>query len=85
MEYQCEKCDNKTYYSCVKCSSPVCNRPDCSEPVSPSTIGYSEDHPKRVSLCSKCIKKKKQSNLSSFFTSSRYAILLFLLYDREPV
>ena len=54
----------------------ACNRPTCSTSVSENTEGYQEDSPKRVSKCNNCMKsedpkvhaKKKQANISSFFS-----------------
>lgn len=68
MKKNCETCSEETFYSCVKCLCPVCNRPECSTPVSPSTKGYSEEHPKRVGLCESCKSdKKKQISVTKFF------------------
>ena len=57
-----------TYYNYVKCQETVCNRPDCSTSVDESHTGYSEDHPKAVSICKSCSgSKKRQSSVSTFF------------------
>ena len=75
MERECQHCQETTFYSCVKCQHPVCNRPECSTSVPPSTNGYNEEHPKRVALCRNCKStKKKQSSVTSYFLK-RYAFL----------
>ena len=89
----CKTCSKETYYQCVKCFLPVCNRLECSKPVPPTTVGYNENNPKRVASCDKCGSekpassakvlsmetKKTQSSISSFFvTKPRY------LYNFSP-
>lgn len=76
----CTFCDLPTYYYCVKCHKPVCNRPDCSSPVSESFAGYSEMHPKSVGICKPCSgTKKRQSSLSAFFKSRYWYSYIILL------
>ena len=67
-ERVCILCNSSTYYNCVKCGEAICNRPDCSSSVDENHPGYSEDHPKAVSICVACSSsKKRQSNISTFF------------------
>ena len=88
MDSLCLFCDSKTFYQCVTCMKAVCNHPTCSTSVSDDTEGYQEDPPKRVSKCNNCVKseypkvhaKKKQANISSFF--SRYHSLQLLYIDK---
>lgn len=84
MESLCKLCKSNTFYQCIKCKKPVCNRPSCSSGVSEESDGYREEPPKRVSQCNDCSKgpkevttkpstgtsssKMKQSNVTSFFT-----------------
>ena len=66
----------------------VCNHPICSTKVPEDTEGYGEDPPKQVSKWNNCVKsedpkvhaKKKQANISSFF--SRYYSLQLLYIDK---
>ena len=55
---KCLNCLNETFYYCVKCSTAVCNRPSCSSPVASTVNNYSENHPKKVSKCKKCLANK---------------------------
>ena len=50
----CKSCNEATYYECVTCIKPTCNRPQCSITVPESTEGYRETPPKRVAQCNDC-------------------------------
>ena len=66
--YICIICHSDIYYNRVKYHGAVCNRPDCSTSVDKNHTGYSEDHPKAVSICRSCSGlKKRQSGISTFF------------------
>ena len=50
----CKSCNEATYYECVTCIKPTCNRPQCSITIPESTEGYRETPPKRVAQCNDC-------------------------------
>ena len=50
----CKSCNEATYYECVTCIKPTCNRPQCSITVPESTERYRETPPKRVAQCNDC-------------------------------
>ena len=77
MQSQCGHCSNETFYSCITCHHPICNRPQCSTAVPPSTSGYSEEHPKQIARCKNCkvVKKKTSNTTSSGFSKSKYVLL----------
>ena len=70
----CKQCNNETHYSYIKCRYAIYSRPTCSTPVEPDVKGYSEDHPKSVSICNQWNTKQEkkptasgQMSLSNFF------------------
>ena len=70
--YICIICHSDIYYNRVKYHGAVCNRPDCSTSVDKNHTGYSEDHPKAVSICRSCSGlKKRQSGISTFFQTTQ--------------
>ena len=59
---------NQLDYSCANCHKSVGNRPNCSNPVSESVVGYSKVYPKVVDICKPCLDPKKDSQVyQSFF------------------
>ena len=59
----------------ILASNASCNRPTCSTHVQPDVEGYSEDHPKSVSICNQCKTRQEkkptasgQMCLSNFFS-----------------
>ena len=82
MESQCVICKTDTFYSCVSCDLPICNRPTCSIAVDIKHPNYSEEHPKKVSECKNCQdksnftvpnkKKTKQQSIGKLSNCCRY-------------
>ena len=67
----CALCHSDTYYNCVKCHKDI-----CSTSVDESHTGYSEDHPKAVSIFKLCSGSKKDSLVYlHFFSQGSYFLL----------
>lgn len=60
MEADCSFCKRTTKYSCLNCSTPVCNV--CSISAAPGRNGYDEEA-KKIGICKTCEEKKSDEAL----------------------
>ena len=82
LQDECAICKTETFYSCVTCDLPICNRPTCSTAVDPKHRNYSEEHPKKVCECKKC--QDKSSFPEKSVKKKTKQVLIGNYFQRRP-
>ena len=77
LQDECAICKTETFYPCVTCDLPICNRPTCSTAVDLKHRNYSE-HPKKVSECKKCQDKSSFPEVSVKKKTKQVCVLFFI-------
>ena len=78
LQDECAICKTETFYSCVTCDLPICNRPTCSTAVDPKHRNYSE-HPKKVSEWKTCQDKSTFPEVSVKKKTKQVCVLFFII------
>ena len=82
LQDECAICKTETFYSCVTCDLPICNRPTCSTAVDPKHRNYSE-HPKKVSEWKTCQDKSTFPEVSVKKKTKQVCVLFFIIIQNS--
>ena len=83
LQDECAICKTETFYSCVTCDLPICNRPTCSTAVDPKHRNYSEEHPEKVSECKKCQDKRSFPEVFVKKKTKQVCVLFFIIIQNS--